>query len=350
MSKKTRKNKKSRKIDLIIGIVCSVVVLGIIALFVILRSQKLSNSETVTLYIPTGSDYSAVVDSLDAHHCIDNHAVFNTLSRIRKYSGHVKSGCYKLKPGTPVWSALTKLYYGNQDAVSVTINKYRTKQTLCEYISKRLEMNADELLYALNDSVTCAKYGYTTENIMGMFIQNTYDIYWNCSVEKLMERMHKESEKFWTNGRIRKCNKLNLSANEVIVLASIIEEESNKNDEKPDIASVYLNRIRKGMLLQADPTLKYALGDFTIRRLLNKHMEVESPYNTYKYKGLPPGPICIPSIASIDAVLQNKQTDYLYFCAKADFSGYHAFAATLAEHNANAAAFHAEMNKRKIYK
>lgn len=350
MGKKTRKNKKIQKTELIIGIACAVVVLGIFAILVILKGQKLSNSETVTIYIPTGSDYSAVVDSLNAHHCIDNHAVFNTLSRIRKYSSHVKSGCYKLRPGMPVWSALTKLYYGNQDAVSVTINKYRTKQALCEYISKRLEMDADELLTALNDSAVCAKHGYTTENIMGMFIQNTYDIYWNCSVEKLLERMHKESDKFWTNGRIRKCNKLNLSANEVIVLASIIEEESNKNDEKPDIASVYLNRIRKDMLLQADPTLKYALGDFTIRRLLNKHMDVESPYNTYKYKGLPPGPICIPSIASIDAVLQNKQTDYLYFCAKSDFSGYHAFAATLAEHNANAAAFHAEMNKRKIYK
>ena len=136
----------------------------------------------------------------------------------------------------------------------------------------------------------------------------------------------------------------------MITRASIIEEETNKNDEKELIASVYLNRLRKGMLLQADPTLKFAAGDFTLQRILNKHMESESPYNTYRFRGLPPGPICIPGPSSIDAVLANRQTDFLYFCAKADFSGYHAFATTLTQHNANANAFHAELNRRKIYK
>ena len=162
--------------------------------------------------------------------------------------------------------------------------------------------------------------------------------------------MDKEWQKFWDSDRRGKSKVLNMSPDEVVVLASIVEEETNKNDEKDLIASVYLNRLRRGMPLQADPTLKFAVGDFTLRRLLNKHIEYESPYNTYKHTGLPPGPICIPGKSSIDAVLKNRQSDYLYFCAKADFSGHPAFATTLAQHNANAAAFHAELNRRKIYK
>ncbi len=346
MTKKKKTTKKKYLIP-VIGIVCLVIAVTVLAL---LHRQKLTNSDTVTLYLPTGITYEAVVDSLDAHGCIGNKTAFNTLARLRNYREHVKGGCYKLKPGMSLWSALTKLYYGNQDPIHLTINKHRTPESLCKYIGKKLELNGDTLLALLRTDSVCAAYGHTRQTIIGMFMQNTYDIYWNISAEKLLDRMHQESQHFWNDRRMRQCKKLNLSADEVITLASIVEEESNKNDEKADIASVYLNRIRKGMLLQADPTLKYAVGDFSLRRILNKHMEVESPYNTYKYPGLPPGPICIPGTASIDAVLKNKQTDYLYFCAKADFSGYHAFSKDLAGHNANAQAFHTEMNRRKIYK
>ena len=357
MTKKTgtSKNRKSSKkqfrtVNTIIAIIAGLLLVATIAGLVMLRGQKSTNREAVTLYIPTGSSYDAVVDSLNVHGCIGNQMVFNSMARLRHYRDNVKGGCYVIGAEAPVWNVLTKLYYGNQDAIRVTINKYRTPQQLCKYLGNRLEFSGDTLLAMLSDDTLCAAYGHTTQTIIGMFPQNTYEIYWNTTPRKFLDRMRKESSRFWTSERQQKCKALKLTENEVITLASIVEEETNKNDEKADIASVYLNRIRKGMPLQADPTLKFALGDFTLQRLLNRHTEVESPYNTYLHKGLPPGPICIPSAASIDAVLQNKQTEYLYFCARADFSGYHAFATTLAAHNANANAFHSELNRRKIYK
>lgn len=332
------------------AVVAGAMVVGAIVGLAVLRSQKMANSESVTIYIPTGSDYEAVTDSLKAHGCIGNMAVFNTLARLRDYKSHVKGGCYILAPQMPVWNALTKLYCGNQDPIRVTIGKYRTKQQLCEYLGKRLEFSGDTLLAMLEDESLCNEYGHNRQTIIAMFPQNTYEIYWNTTPTKFLDRMKKETDKFWNSDRTKRCKALKMTPDEVVTLASIVEEETNKNDEKDIIASVYLNRLSRGIPLQADPTLKYAVGDFTLRRLLNKHIEAESPYNTYKNTGLPPGPICIPGTASIDAVLKNRKTEYLFFCAKADFSGYHAFATTLAQHNANAAAFHAELNKRKIYK
>ncbi len=346
----TAKKKQNKRQNIIVAIIAIVLLLGSVVCLIVLRSQKMGNNEQVTLFIPSGSTYQDVVDSLNAHKCIGNSAVFASMARLRHYKDNVKSGCYILKPHQPVWNTLTKLYYGNQDPIRVTIGKHRTLQQLSTYLSRKLEMSNDDILNLMLDDSVCAQFGYNSKTIIAMFHQNTYDIYWNITPIKLLERMQKESGKFWTKSRQKKCEALNLTTAEVTTLASIVEEETNKNDEKDDIASVYLNRLRKGMLLQADPTLKYAAGDFTLRRLLNKHMESDSPYNTYRFRGLPPGPICIPSAASIDAVLENKKTDYIYFCAKADFSGRHAFATNLAQHNANAAAFHAELNKRKIYK
>ncbi len=342
----TKKKKKSYKLFIILAVIAIL----LIAIPIVLRNNKTANDDTVTLFLPTGSDYNSAVDSLNTHNCISNAATFNTLARIRKYKNNVKGGCYKIPPHTSTWTLLTKLYYGNQDPIQLTIGKYRTKKQLCDYIGKRLEMTPDSLLSLLNNDSICQNYGHNTQTIIGMFCRNTYDIYWNTSPINLLNRMEKESNRFWNGKRKNKANKINLSTDEVITLASIVDEETNKNDEKDIIASVYLNRLHKGMPLQADPTLKYALGDFSLRRILNKHTEISSPYNTYRNKGLPPGPICIPSDASIDAVLANKQTNYLYFCAKSDFSGYHAFATNLAQHNANAAAFHAALNKRNIYK
>lgn len=348
MKKKSKKNGK--RIHIVIAVLAVLAFLAIATGLALLRMQKMANGESVTLYLPTGTTYDAVVDSLDAHGCIENHVIFNNMARLRHYRDNVKGGCYIIGAHDNVWTTLTKLYYGNQDPIRVTINKYRTKKLLCQYLDRKLELDGDTLLALLYDDSVCAAYGQTTQTIIGMFVQNTYDIYWNVSPRKLLDRMKKESDRFWNSNRLGNCKALNLRPDEVITLASIVEEETNKNDEKELIASVYLNRLRKGMLLQADPTLKFAAGDFTVQRILNKHMESDSPYNTYRFAGLPPGPICIPGPASIDAVLANRQTDYLYFCAKADFSGYHAFATTLQQHNANAAAFHAELNRRKIYK
>ena len=350
MAKKKKKSTTQNRRNLHIGIIAALALIVAVALLLLLRGKRTANSEAVTLYIPTGSSYEAVVDTLTANGCLTSTATFNSLARLRHYRDHVKGGRYIIAPHANLWLTVTKLYYGNQDPMRVTIGKFRTKEQLCNYLDTKLELSQDSLLTLLADDSLCASFGHTPQTIIAMFPQNTYEIYWNTSPANLLERMSKEEQKFWNSKRLNKCKQLNLTPQEVTTLASIVEEETNKNDEKPTIASVYLNRLRKGMALQADPTLKYAVGDFTLRRLLNKHMEAESPYNTYKYRGLPPGPICIPSTASIDAVLQNKQTDYLYFCARADFSGYHAFAASLAQHNSNAAAFHSELNRRKIYK
>ena len=180
-----------------------------------------------------------------------------------------------------------------------------------------------------------------------MFLQNTYEIYWTISPKALLDRMKRESDYFWDKRQIQLQN-IGLTRQQVMTIASIVEEETNVEEEKPVIASVYLNRFRIGMPLQADPTVKYAIGDFTIRRILNNMLSVDSPYNTYRYAGLPPGPICLPSTASIDAVLKNKKTDYLFFCAKEDFSGRHNFAVDYAEHMANARRYQAALNARGI--
>jgi UPF0755 protein len=185
---------------------------------------------------------------------------------------------------------------------------------------------------------------------MTLFIPNTYEFYWNTSADKFIERMYVEYKHFWSKSRLNKAQKIKLTPEQVIILASIVEEETIKDDEKPTVAGVYLNRLHKNIRLQADPTVRFAVGDFEIKRILNKHLKIDSPYNTYKYAGLPPGPICIPTISSIDAVLNYKKHDYLYFCAKDDFSGYHAFAKTLKQHNINATKYRKALNKNRIYK
>ena len=192
------------------------------------------------------------------------------------------------------------------------------------------------------------KYGFKPEEMIGMFIPNTYEVWWNITPEGLTERMKKEYDNFWNEERVAKLARTRLTQKEVTTLASIICEETRMTDEMPTMAGVYINRLRRGMLLQADPTVKFAIGDFTIRRVLNRHLEVDSPYNTYKYAGLPPSPICMPSIKGIDAVLNYKESNYLYFCAKEDFSGYHNFARTLSEHNQNARRYANALNRAGI--
>jgi len=210
-------------------------------------------------------------------------------------------------------------------------------------------MQEDQFLALLQDSVYIRKFDFNEETIMSMFIPNTYEVWWNTSPEALFDRMYKEYNDFWTDERKKKAAELGLNPKEVSTLASIVQAESQKKDERAKIAGVYLNRLKLNMPLQADPTLVFALGDFSLKRILNIHKETESPYNTYKYAGLPPGPINLPDINSLDAVLNYEDHDYLYFCAKEDFSGYHAFAKTLSEHNANARRYQAALNAAKIF-
>lgn len=304
--------------------------------------------ETTVVYIPTGSSFQDLTDTLVANGCIDNVHAFKNVAKTRKLDRRVRSGRYELQPGMTLLKMVNKLRSGNQDAVRLTINKHRTKEQFCTFLSTRLEFSSDTMLTLLNDAEVAQQYGFTPETFLCMFVQNTYDIYWNCTPTQFLDRMKKEYDRFWNGMRRGQCSDLGLSQQQVITLASIVEEETNQDHERAKIASVYLNRLRRDMPLQADPTVKYAVGDFSLRRILGKHLEKESPYNTYKYKGLPPGPICMPSIKSIDAVLSNLHTNYLFFCAKEDFSGSHNFAATSAEHMQNAQRFHQAMNQRGI--
>jgi len=237
-----------------------------------------------------------------------------------------------------------------QVPVKVTFNNVRTPEQLAGKISHQIEADSLSILGYFMNPETPAKYGFKKETLISMFLPNTYEFYWNTNAEGFFDKMKKFHDQFWTEERKSKANVINLTPEEVSTLASIIDEETIKKDERPRIAGVYINRLKKHMPLQADPTIKFALGDFTIRRLWTKHLEVKSPYNTYKNLGLPPGPINCSSISSIDAVLNFENHQYLYFCAKDDFSGYHVFAKTLMEHNRNASAYQMALNKEKIYR
>ena len=247
------------------------------------------------------------------------------------------------------WQALQALTAGRADEVKVTFTNVRLLKDLAEKLTPNIGVTENEFNNALNDFIKTNQDGFTKETILAMFIPNTYTVYFNVIPEDLIERFNKEYRKFWSVERLDKARAIGLTPIEVSILASIVQAEISKTDEGPIVAGLYLNRLKKDIALQADPTLVYVSGDFTLKRVLNVHKEIDSPYNTYKYTGLPPGPINMPSITSIDAVLNYEKHDYLFMCAREDFSGSHNFAATLSEHNKNAAnyqrALSAEMRK-----
>lgn len=332
-----------RRILIAVAVVLLIAILGIVALW-----RPAPIQEPVRIYIPEGSDFDAVMDSVEAHHAASSIPLLRSVARGISYPQRIKSGSYVVTPDMGVLRLAFKLYRGNQDPVRLVIGPARTVDQLAEKIGNQLALSADTLLSLLRSDSLCAAYGMTPQTILSLFPRNTYELYWNISPSALLKRMQREYDAFWNGRRQRQCQKLDLTPAQVVTLASIVEEETNQNDEKELIASVYLNRLRIGMPLQADPTVKYASGNFALRRITAATLRIDSPYNTYRNKGLPPGPICIPSKASIDAVLANHKTNYLYFCAKEDFSGHHNFAATLAEHNRNAARYHQALNARGI--
>ncbi len=264
------------------------------------------------------------------------------------YDYNVLTGRYVIEPGKTALDVFRQLRNGQQSPVMLTVPEVRTTDRLAGRLSAKLMLDSATIAHALTDPAFCQKLGYDTATIFCLYVPNTYEVYWNISLDGLMQRMQKEHNAFWNEERRHKAEAQGLTTNEVVILASIIDEETANNAEKPVIAGMYLNRLKKGMLLQADPTVKYALGDFTLKRILNKHLEVESPYNTYKYAGLMPGPIRLPSVQAIEAVLNPDHNDYLYMCAKEDFSGTHNFACTLAEHNQNARRYQQALNQRGI--
>lgn len=328
-----------KKQILAIILVLAAVLAGCIAGALGLR-RPTANSTPLRLNLPEGTDYKALCDSLSSNG-IATGGTFSLMARALRLNQNVRPGSYVVEPHMRQLTLVRKLRNGHQDPIRLTIGKFRTPQQLNEYLNKKL----------MHDDFD------VTLDSFHLVLQDTYEFYWTINPEQFMQRMEDEYNRFWTTevgpqGELR-CDLLELSDNgnarlETMILASIVDEETNNNAEKPLIASVYINRLERGMPLQADPTVKYAVGDFTLKRILNKHLAVESPFNTYLHAGLPPAPICLPSKASIDAVINAKETNYLYFCASDKLDGTHRFAATLAEHNANAARYHRALERMGI--
>jgi UPF0755 protein len=310
----------------------------------------LNQHQSTFLYIPTGSTYQDVIKILDSTKFVDDIESFKWLAEKKSYPANVKPGKYLIEPGMNNNQLVNILRQGRQSTVKLTFHNIRTKKQLAKCISEQIEASEASILSAMNNNSILAKTGCDSNSIMAVFIPNTYNFYWNTSASAFISRMFREYQSFWNENRKEKASILNLSPEQVITLASIVEQETYMNKEKPDIAGVYLNRLQSNMLLQADPTLIFAWNDFGIKRVLNYHKHIDSPFNTYKYLGLPPGPICLPSVASIDAVLNYTKHNYYYFCAKEDFSGYHNFAKNLTEHIINAQKYQAALDKRNIKK
>ncbi|SDK27784.1 UPF0755 protein [Catalinimonas alkaloidigena] len=305
------------------------------------------------LYIPTGATYATVIDSLEKYDMVQDPVSFSFLARLSGYQDNVKPGVYQLRKDMTNKEALWLLRSGAQVPVNLTFNNVRVKQDLADRLAQYVEAPSEQILGMLRDTAIARQYGFDTLNFVSMFIPNTYEVYWTTSPQALFDRMHKEYEAFWNteqNGTTRrdKAQALDLTPQQVTVLASIVEAETKKPDEMPRVAGVYLNRLQRGWALQADPTIVFASGDFALKRVLNVHKEIDSPYNTYMYPGLPPGPINLPSIRAIDAVLNSEEHKYMYFCAREDFSGYHNFAQTLTEHNRNALIYQRALNAAGI--
>lgn len=302
------------------------------------------------VYIPTGSDYNDVISIINDGGYIINMESFKWMCSRMGYPQSVKPGRYKFEDHMGNREIVTILRAGLQTPVRVTFNGFRTPQQLAQRISKELEIDSAELVHAFVSEEMAVQYGFTNKTIIAMFVPNTYEFFWNTGVKGFFDRMKREYDRFWTDERDSKAHELNLDRVQVSTLASIVEEETVRVDERPVVAGVFVNRLKKRIPLQADPSIKFAHGDFTIRRILTRHLSIDSPYNTYKYRGLPPGPINAPSISSIDAVLNCEKHQYLYFCAKPDYSGYHVFSRTLAEHNRNAKVYQQFLNKEKIFR
>lgn len=306
------------------------------------------SGKTEYVYIDTDDTQDSVLSKLQPLANAMPMSGFSTLARHSGYADNIHTGRYAIRPGEGALKVFRHLKNGQQSPVSLTIPEVRTIDRLAGTLARKLMLDSAKVAVSLADSAYCARWGYDTATVAALFVPNTYDIYWNVGLDRLMERMEKEHDKFWNSERRAKAEAMGLTPVEVATMASIIDEETANNAEKPMIAGMYYNRLKAGMPLQADPTVKFALKDFALRRIYNKLLHIDSPYNTYRYEGLPPGPIKIASIAGIDAVLNHVGHDYLYMCAKEDFSGTHNFARTYQEHLQNAARYTKALNERGI--
>lgn len=351
MKEEVVKIKKTNKLRLFALIAAGVVLLlfGACRIFYGYAVKPVSD-RSFMIYIDKNTSDTDLYASLENHIGRGELLRLKRLMKIKKCNPAKNPGAYKIDSTMSVYAVYKMLAGGLQTPVKFTFNNIRTVEQFAQKAGEQLMFSQEELLALLSDTERLSALGFTKETLPALFIPDTYEFYWTVSPERFIDRMKKEYDRFWNDLRREKAEKISLTPVEVATLASIVEEETNDSEELSIVAGLYLNRLKRGILLQADPTVKFAAGDFEMRRILLAHLQIDSPYNTYKYVGLPPGPIRIPSKRGIDAVLNYTKHDYLYMCAKEDFSGRHNFAKTLAEHNRNAERYHAALSARKIFK
>lgn len=325
---------------------CIIAIAGIVYFYFFAAMS--TQDKAASIFIDKDDNMDSVMCKLEPISSSSSRTGFKIVARFLDYQDGIKPGMYKLGTSTGAFSFVRKLRNGQQDFLMLTIPTARTMEELARKLDGKILADSADYMAVFTDSAKVASYGFSKETLPAMFIPETYDFFWTDSAEKILSRMEKEYQKFWTDERKSKAKAIGLTPIEVSIMASIVDSETNVKEDKPVVAGVYLNRIKKGMKLQADPTVKFAVGDFTLRRILNKHLAVDNPYNTYKYEGLPPGPICIPSKDGLEAVLNAQKHDYIFFCASPKFDGSHIFAKTNEEHMKNARAYQDALNKRNI--
>ena len=341
MKKKTR--------NIIIGTLLAVLLLsiaGIAHIYYYFLSPPFQITETNYIQIDRDDTVDSVYTKIiETGHPKQMHG-FKSLVKHKGYK--IKTGRYAIKPTDNMRYLHRRLSLGYQTPIKLTIGSVRTLDRIARNTSRQLMIDSVEIANLLNDTTFIHSLGYTQATLPALFIPNTYEVYWDMSAKDFIARMQKEHKAFWNDKRLQQAQSIGLTPIEVSTLASIVEEETANHAEKPIVAGLYINRLKKGMLLQADPTVKFSIGNFELRRILYRHLEIDSPYNTYKYAGLPPGPIRVPSYQGLESVLNYAKHNYLYMCAKEDFSGTHNFAVTSAQHAANARRYQQALNRKGI--
>jgi len=311
------------------------------------NTGSLKNGEY--LFVHTHTKYPQLLQQLEDGGYVADLTSFKLLGWQCQMRTHVHPGRYHIKKGMSNYALIKMLRAGHQEPVRLVINKLRTKNDFIRLLSANLECDSAQVAFFMNDPGYLDQFGLDTGNVMASIMPDTYEFYWNINADHAYRKILDNYTRFWDKKHLAKLDKKDLNKMQAIIIASIVEEETNVAGDKPNIASVYINRLRKGMKLQADPTVKFAIGDFAIKRVTGDMLKTDSRYNTYLYDGLPPGPICTPSVATIEAVLEAPETNYLYFCAKADFSGQSAFAKTMDDQLKNARAYQKALNAKGIH-
>lgn len=342
-----KKNKRISPVLLNIGLLAILAVL-FTAYVLLAPNSRTSGNKSQYLLIPDNSTFETVTQQLSETGVLRSVFTFTLTAKVYGYK-NIKPGRYEINPGISNLRLVHKLKTGRQSALKLTFNNIRTKEQLAGRLSKQIMADSASILQHLNDSAFLTKYDLNPNTSVALFIPDTYEVFWDMDANELFERMKKEYDRFWNDERKEKAALIPMTPVEVSTLASIVEEETNSKSERPMVAGLYINRLKTDMPLQADPTVKFAYGDFSLRRITGTHLRTQSPYNTYKNKGLPPGPIRLATASGIDAVLNHEKHNYIFMCAKETLNGEHNFAATYAEHQVNARKYQKALDERKIF-